>query len=73
MVKKERCAVFAGAPIADYKRIKAYLRPDDYIVYCDRGLRHKRTLALPADLIVGDFDSCTPAGETCEILSLIHI
>lgn len=70
MVKKERCAVFAGAPIADYKRIKAYLRPDDYIVYCDRGLRHKRALDLPADLIVGDFDSCTPAGETCEIIAL---
>lgn len=53
----KRCVVIGGAPIADPARLRSYLRPDDFTIYCDCGLRHMQTLGAPADLIVGDFDS----------------
>ena len=58
-----RCVIVSGAPIGDYSRIRRYLRPDDFFVFCDGGLRHRAGLQAEADLIVGDFDSHEkPAG-----------
>ena len=53
----KRCVIFGGAGIADYGRTAGYLRDDDYLVFCDSGLKHMDALKLRADLIVGDFDS----------------
>ena len=52
-----RCVIFGGADIADYGRIRAALREDDYLVCCDSGLKHAERLGLTPSLIVGDFDS----------------
>ena len=52
-----RCVVIGGAGIADHERIRSYIRDDDFIVYCDSGLRHMEALRLGPSLIVGDFDS----------------
>ncbi len=60
-----RCVLIGGAGIADYDRINGYLRPDDWFVFCDGGLRHLPRLHARPDLIVGDFDSCErPETET---------
>lgn len=53
----KRCVIFGGAEINDYGRVAEYLRDDDFLIFCDSGLRHKKAMGLPADLIVGDFDS----------------
>ena len=49
-----RCVIFGGADIADYGRIRAALREDDYLVCCDSGLKHAERLGLTPSLIVGD-------------------
>ena len=60
---QRRCVIVGGAPIIDYQNLIPYLREDDYLVFCDCGLKHLQMLqeakgsALVPDLIVGDFDS----------------
>ena len=53
----KRCVIVGGADIANYDRIKSALSDDDYIVFCDSGLKHMSNLAVVPSLIVGDFDS----------------
>ncbi len=52
-----RCVIVGGAEIRDYAAVRAYLREDDYCIFCDCGLRHRESLGIEPDLIVGDFDS----------------
>lgn len=56
-MSKPRCVIVGGASIADYERLKAAVRPDDYIIYCDSGLSHCAHIGVQPNLIVGDFDS----------------
>lgn len=53
----KRCVIIGGAPIERYDRIKPLLRGDDYLIYCDSGLKHMEALGRQPDLIIGDFDS----------------
>ena len=53
----KRCVIVGGAPIERYDRIKPLLREDDYLIYCDSGLKHMEALGRQPDLIIGDFDS----------------
>ena len=53
----KRCVIAGGAEIRDYERMKEYLRADDFIIYCDSGLRHMEGLGRQPSLIIGDFDS----------------
>lgn len=62
-----RCVIIGGADIGRYELIRSYLRPDDFSIYCDSGLRHREGLRLAPQLVVGDFDSYEgprPAAET---------
>ena len=54
---KNRCVIVGGADIRDFKRIRAYLKEDDHVIYCDSGLRHLEGLGVRPSLIVGDWDS----------------
>ena len=53
----KRCVILGGAPIENVAAVRRYLRPDDFIIACDSGLRHLDALGLTPSLIVGDFDS----------------
>lgn len=53
----KRCVIVGGADINNYEYIKRCLRNDDFIVFCDRGLKHLESLQVKPGLIVGDFDS----------------
>ncbi|MBQ6507323.1 MAG: thiamine diphosphokinase [Clostridia bacterium] len=53
----KRCVIFGGAEMADDALIRRSLRPDDFILCCDSGLRHAERLGLQPSLVVGDFDS----------------
>lgn len=66
----ERCVIVGGAPISDYNRIKEMLRTDDFMVFCDSGLKHENGLGRKADLIVGDFDSHENPGRDAETIVL---
>lgn len=55
--KKQRCVIVGGAGIGSYDRIRGYLRPDDYVIYCDSGLKHMERLGAEPSLLIGDWDS----------------
>ncbi|MBQ3654597.1 MAG: thiamine diphosphokinase [Synergistaceae bacterium] len=52
-----RFVIIGGSEIRDYERVRKYLRPDDFCVYCDCGLKHQDGLKRKPDLVIGDFDS----------------
>ena len=53
----KRCVIVGGADINNYEFIKSCLNNDDFIVFCDSGLKHLEALRVRPGLIVGDFDS----------------
>lgn len=53
----KRCVIVGGADIGNYGFIREKLRADDYVVFCDSGLKHMDGLGAEPGLIVGDFDS----------------
>ena len=53
----KRCVIVGGADINNYDYIRSRLCADDYIVFCDSGLKHLEALQVKPSLIVGDFDS----------------
>ena len=53
----KRCVIVGGADIGNYDLIRTILLPDDYVVFCDSGLKHLAALQVMPSLIVGDFDS----------------
>ena len=53
----KRCVIVGGAGIGDYPRVRSYLREDDFVIYCDSGLKHAEQLDREPSLIIGDFDS----------------
>ena len=57
MQMNKRCVIVGGADIGNYDRIRERLRPEDYVVFCDSGLKHLAALQVQPGLIVGDFDS----------------
>lgn len=54
---QKRCVIVGGADIRGASFLRKLLREDDFVVYCDGGLRHRDALGAAPDLIVGDFDS----------------
>ena len=65
-----RCVIVGGAAIDDYACVKVGLKPDDFFIYCDSGLRHLSALGVPPDLVVGDFDSHEPPQLMVETIRL---
>ena len=53
----KRCVIVGGADISNYSFILQTLRTDDYVIFCDSGLKHLKQLQVQPSLIVGDFDS----------------
>ena len=52
-----RCVIVGGTNINNYDFIREKLSADDYIIFCDSGLKHMENLRVQPSLIVGDFDS----------------
>ena len=53
----KRSVIVGGADINNYDYVRSRLCADDYIVFCDSGLKHLDALQVRPGLIVGDFDS----------------
>jgi thiamine pyrophosphokinase len=56
-----RIVIFANGIITDTARLRAALRPDDFIICADGGARHAHDMGLIPHIIVGDLDSLEPA------------
>ena len=52
-----RCVIVGGANINNYDFIRERLCFDDFVIFCDSGLKHMENLQVQPSLIVGDFDS----------------
>ena len=52
-----RCVIVGGTDISNYDRINTIITSEDYVIFCDSGLKHMQKLAAMPSLIVGDFDS----------------
>lgn len=52
-----RCVIIGGADISNYEHIRSKLQRDDFVIYCDSGLKHLEPLQAAPALIIGDFDS----------------
>ena len=65
-----RCVIVGGAPIENYDRLRRALTAEDFMVYCDGGLRHRAGLGREPDLIVGDFDSHPEPHSPAETIRL---
>ena len=52
-----RCVIVGDADINKYAFICEKLCADDYVIFCDSGLKHLESLQVQPSLIVGDFDS----------------
>ena len=57
MYGNKRCVIVGGAQIGSYSRVKSYLKEDDFVIYCDSGLKHLEGLGSYPSLIIGDWDS----------------
>lgn len=68
-----RCVIIGGASIGDYAHARGELRPDDWCVFCDCGLRHRAGLGREPDLVVGDFDSHPDPHLAAETITLPHV
>ena len=49
--------IVGGADIHNYGFIREKLCANDYVIFCDSGLKHLENLQVQPSLIVGDFDS----------------
>ena len=65
-----RCVIVGGADIGNYAFLRQALRADDYVIYCDSGLKHIPGLQVQPSLIVGDFDSHENPGLDIETIVL---
>ena len=66
----KRCVIAGGADIADHERIRRLLEEDDFMIYCDSGLKHMKGLMRKPGLIVGDFDSAEDPHMDVETITL---
>ncbi len=67
---QNKCVIVGGADIGNYEYIRNQLGKDDFIIFCDCGLRHQIGLDVKPSLIVGDFDSYTKPTIDIETITL---
>jgi thiamine pyrophosphokinase len=54
-----RIIIFANGDLPNLEKARALIRPDDFILCADGGMRHAIALGLVPNLIIGDMDSTT--------------
>jgi len=65
-----RCVIISAAEIKNYEKIKTFLLPSDFFIFCDAGLNHQEKLGITPNLIVGDFDSTEKPNTSIETIQL---
>jgi thiamine pyrophosphokinase len=65
-----RCVVVGGAPINCYERARGFIKNDDFVIYCDSGLKHLEGLGAAPALIIGAWDSYDDPHMDVETITL---
>ena len=65
-----RCVIVGNADIKEYECVKDALKPGDYFIFCDGGLKHMDALGVKPNLIIGDFDSASDPHMDVETITL---
>lgn len=65
-----RCVIIGGAPCIDIKKAAKHINKDDFLIYCDCGLRYIKQIGRSPDLVIGDFDSHENPELPCETIVL---
>lgn len=55
-----RAVIIGNGTIRSYKKIKEYIRKDDFIICADGGINHAVRMDIRPDILIGDFDSSDP-------------
>ncbi len=66
----DKCVIIGGADIGNYEHARSFINDDDYVIYCDCGLKHMVPLGKKPSLIIGDFDSHSEPGLDVETIVL---
>ena len=65
--KTTRCVIVSGAPSC----VPFLPQETDYVIACDHGYDHTRSLGIRPDLLLGDFDSCvSPLDPSIPLLTV---
>lgn len=68
----QRCVIVGNANINNYDKVLEYINQDDFFIFCDGGLKHRKSLGVEPNLIVGDFDSHPNPNLPIETIVLPH-
>ena len=52
-----RAVIIGNGDILNYEYIKSRLKPDDYYICADGGVKHTKGLGITPSVVIGDFDS----------------
>ena len=70
MCGRARCVIVGGAPVNRYDTVRGYIGKDDFVIYCDSGLKHLKGLGAAPSLIIGDWDSYEDPHMDVETITL---
>ena len=66
----KKCVIVGGAPCDDIKKAARLIDKDDFLIYCDCGLRYIEQIGRSPNLVIGDFDSYENPELPCETIVL---
>ena len=58
-VQGNRCVILSAGPVEDAGRLRGLLRPDDWVIAADGGLRLAQRVGVRPAAVGADFDSYT--------------
>ena len=65
----QRCVIIGNANINNYDKVRKYINQDDFFVFCDGGLKHRKDLGVEPNecVFIGDsgMDAATAVNAGC--------